>query len=318
MLPDVDRAIHSPNDPLLHIEFHRHFTHALAFIPIGGVVAALPWMLWPALRAHGRLFLLAATLGYATHGLLDASTTYGTLLLWPFSNQRFAFNWISIVDPVFTLVLLVGLVVAWRGRGGRRAAVIALVAGVGYLALGAWQRDRAIDVQRRIAHSRGHSPARATVFPGFANQLVWRSLYETEGTLVMDRIRVPWIGAPTWSPGTAVARVDERDLHEVEGTSTRLHRDFERFAWFADGWVARSAVDPSVIGDARYSLSTERFEPVWGIRFTPRQQPPIEWVDYSRGRRIDLRVWRDEVRGRDPQFRALPPRAAVTDPRQQP
>ncbi|MDB2316436.1 metal-dependent hydrolase, partial [Luminiphilus sp.] len=35
---------------------------------------------------------LVALVGYATHGLLDACTTYGTMLLWPFSDARIAWS----------------------------------------------------------------------------------------------------------------------------------------------------------------------------------------------------------------------------------
>jgi inner membrane protein len=188
---------------------------------------------------------------------------------------------------------------------------MALVACVTYLAMGARQRERAVDAQRQIARARGHTAVRAAVFPGFANQLVWRSLYDAGGRLYLDRIRVPWMGDTTWSPGTSAGpfgRLGGAD----GGMSQRLRRDFKRFQWFADGWVARSAADPSVIGDARYSLSPDRFEPVWGIRFTPGLEPPVQWVDHSRGRRVDLRVWSDEVRGTDPAFRALLPEAERT------
>ena len=36
MAPDLDILIRSSTDPLMAVEYHRHFTHALAFIPIGG------------------------------------------------------------------------------------------------------------------------------------------------------------------------------------------------------------------------------------------------------------------------------------------
>ena len=44
VLPDADIVIRSSADPLLAIQYHRHFTHALAFIPVGGIVATLPWL----------------------------------------------------------------------------------------------------------------------------------------------------------------------------------------------------------------------------------------------------------------------------------
>ena len=41
MAPDLDVLIRSAEDPLLFLEYHRHFTHALVFIPIGGLLCAL-------------------------------------------------------------------------------------------------------------------------------------------------------------------------------------------------------------------------------------------------------------------------------------
>ena len=305
LLPDLDRLIHSGADPLLHIEFHRHFTHALAFVPVGGVLAALPWLLRRDLRPRWRVLLLAATLGYATHGVLDACTTYGTLLFWPFSHQRVAWNLISIIDPLFTGALLVGLAIGAVFRRQRQAARVVGVACLMYLALGARQRDRAFDAQRQIARARGHVPERAAVFPGFANQVVWRSLYEAGGTLYMDRIRVPWVGEGSWREG---ARAEPVALAErlAAVVSPRVAGDVARVAWFAQGWVARDPGDPTVIGDARYSLTPDVFAPVWGVRVTEGTDPPVQWVDHSRGRRVDFREWRDEVMGRAASFRRLP------------
>src|SRR5689334_9710027 len=77
MAADLDVLIRSDTDPLLAVEFHRHFTHSLAFIPIGGLLASLPWFASRSLRQHARFVVLASTLGYATHAVLDACTTYG-------------------------------------------------------------------------------------------------------------------------------------------------------------------------------------------------------------------------------------------------
>jgi hypothetical protein len=40
ILPDADILIQSGDDALLVLDYHRHFTHALAFVPIGALVAA--------------------------------------------------------------------------------------------------------------------------------------------------------------------------------------------------------------------------------------------------------------------------------------
>lgn len=306
LLPDADALIRSAADPLLYAEFHRHFTHSLAFIPVGGTIAALPWLLQSKHRPQWKAYLAAATIGYATHGVLDAATTWGTRLFWPFSEARVAWNWISVVDPLFTTILLAGALVATRRRSAKPAGV-ALAICVIYLAAGALQHTRARDVQARVAAARGHDVERGTVLPGFGTNVVWRSLYEAGGTLYVDRLRIPWWGTPTWSPGYETVPVHERDLPAPVTSEPRLRRDFRRFTTFAQGWTARSAAEGDVIGDARYSSTDDRFEPVWGIRFHPPGRPvPIEWVDRSGQRRVNPAALWQEVAGRDPNHRPVP------------
>ena len=306
LLPDADALVRSSADPLLYAEFHRHFTHSLAFIPVGGAIAALPWLLQVKHRTQWKAYLAAATVGYGTHGILDAATTWGTRLFWPFSDARVAWNWISIVDPVFTVILLTGVTIALRRRS-RTAAAVALAVCALYLGVGAVQESRATDVQTDVAAARGHVVERATVLPGFGNHVVWRSIYEAGGTLHIDRIRVPWWGAATWSPGYEASPVREHDLPTSVSSDARLRRDFRRFAAFTRGWVARPGAEPDLLGDARYSSADDRFEPVWGIRFRPRgASVPIEWVDRSGRRRVDpASLWR-ELAGRDPRHRPVP------------
>ena len=101
VVADADVLIGSSGDPLMNLEFHRHFTHSLVFIPAGALIAAL--LLWPLLRKRleFRRIYLYALLGYATSGLLDACTSYGTHLLWPFNDERIAWSIIAIIDPAF-------------------------------------------------------------------------------------------------------------------------------------------------------------------------------------------------------------------------
>lgn len=303
LLPDADALIRSSADPLLYAEFHRHFTHSLAFIPVGGALASLPWLASSRTRRDWPRYLAAALAGYATHGLLDACTTYGTLLFWPFSDRRVAWNIVSIVDPLFTLVLLAGVAIAVTRRTVQPVAM-ALAIAAAYLAVGAVQHERAAAAQSRLATIRGDVPDRAAVFPAFATTIVWRSLYLHDGTLFMDRIRVPWFAAPEWSDGYTMPLATNAELRSATGEDGRLQRDVDRFSWFADGWIAHGDED-GIIGDARYSSSATRFEPVWAIRLRPGQPIPVEWIDRSGQRRIDPRELWNELRGAAAGYRPL-------------
>lgn len=308
MLPDVEFFIRSSEDPLLNIEVHRQFTHAFAFIPIGGAVAAAPWLLKRVNRADWKPVLGAATLAYATHGLLDACTNYGTQLLWPFSDLRIAWHWLTTIGPLFTLILLLGLVFGVR-LGRRWPAALGLAGILAYTGAAVWQQERALTAQSEIAASRGHAVERAKMFPTVGNVFLWRSVYESGSVLHTDRIRAG--GAVSWKAGSSVPLVTEAALTPAERANERIVRDYRRFARFSDGWVARAPAAPEVYGDARYSLSTERFEPIWGVRFHPEARVPTEWVDFTAQNKVPLGgLWR-ELSGNDPGYGPLPGRGTA-------
>ncbi|HYI12055.1 MAG TPA: metal-dependent hydrolase [Thermoanaerobaculia bacterium] len=293
LLPDLDILIRSAADPLLAIEHHRGFTHSLLLIPIGGLLAALPFLprTDPTQR---RRTILAATLAYASHPLLDAATTYGTQLYWPFSRTRVGLDIISIIDPLFTALLLIATIAALTAR--KRLVPIALTLALTWLTIGYLQRERASALQTQLATQRRHPVHRGAVFPTVGNTIIWRSIYQTGNTLHLDRLRIPWRGTPTHAPIATLPLVP---------AGNDPHRDLHRFAWFSDHWLARDPADPTVIGDARYSLHTDHYEPVWGIRLDPGAHPPTEWVDRSRQRRAGMRQLWGEIRGEDAAYRPL-------------
>ncbi|HKK22182.1 MAG TPA: metal-dependent hydrolase, partial [Pseudohaliea sp.] len=207
MTPDLDVLIRSSEDPLLFLEYHRQFTHSLVIIPFGGALCAL--LLHPLFgRRRGLTPLttwLCCTLGYATHALLDACTTYGTQLFWPFSDVRVAWNVVSIIDPLFSLplALAVGLA-AWTGRRG--FAVVGLCWALGYLGLGVLQREEARALGEALARERGHGPVAVVAKPSFANILVWKTVYRADGRFFVDAVRTGW--APLQCPGGSIAVLD--------------------------------------------------------------------------------------------------------------
>jgi len=268
LLPDLDVFIRSASDPMLAIEMHRGFSHALAFVPLGAAVAAAPFLASRALRERAGAVYLAALAGYATHAPLDAFTSYGTQLLWPFSSARVAVPAVSIVDPVFTLALAVGLAFAlWRGL--RAPATAALVFCVGWLGLGLAQNARATEVQAQLAEARGHALVRARVDPTIGNQLLWRGVYlDGEGRLHADAIRLPLPGTPTVRTGETAPSLRPEDVTALAPSEPRVARAAAVWFWFTDGLVAPGPV-PGSFGDARYAADPAGFESLWALRIRP-------------------------------------------------
>ena len=289
MAPDLDVFVNSSSDPLLFLEYHRQFTHALLFIPVGAALVALPLHPFVRRTLQFRQTYLACLLGYATHGLLDACTSYGTQLLWPFSDERVAWNNISIVDPLFTVPLLCLVILAAVLR--RRALALAgLIWAIGYLLLGAVQHQRAEAAGAQLAAERGHQPHRLSAKAGFANLLVWKVVYEHDGRFYVDGIRAG--PAVTVCPGASIARLDVRRDFPWLDPDSRQARDVERFRWFSDGYVAVDPRVPNRIVDMRYSMVPNTIDPLWGIELDP-EAPPDRHVRYlevqeSRSEQRDL------------------------------
>ncbi len=266
MAPDADVAIYSTTDPLLFLEYHRQFTHSLAFIPVGAAICSLIALLFTRNILGLRQTYLLCLAGYATHALLDACTSYGTMLFWPFSDVRISWNNVSVVDPLFTLPAMIAVLL---GVLKRRTlfAWIGLAWMLGYLLLGVMQRDRALVAGAELAQQRGHVPSRLEVKPSFANLLLWKLVYEHEGYYYIDAIRV---GTKATSIiGERAAKLDLSTHFSWLTPDSQQARDIERFRWFSDDFLAIDQYEANGIVDVRYSLLPNEVRGMWGIRLDP-------------------------------------------------
>ena len=272
MAPDLDVFIRSSEDSLLFLEYHRQFTHSLIFIPFGGLICALVLhgLIGKRRQLSFKNSLLFCTLGYATHAVLDACTTYGTMLFWPFSDVRIAWNTVSVIDPVVTLPVLT-LVLFAGLRKNPLLARLALVWVLVYLSLGWTNRNRAMAVGEELALSRGHVPVRLEAKPSFANILMWKVVYETPDRYYVDAVRTGL--SSTIYAGDSVEKLDlARDLPWLDKDSQQA-KDIERFRWFSNGYVARDPENPYRIIDIRYSLLPNKVNALWSIELRPGATP---------------------------------------------
>lgn len=119
-LPDLDVVI-DYGDAVANMTHHRGFSHSLFVLT--GFALLLAWLL-RRFRPHpgygGTRLFLAIWLVLVTHVLLDGLTSYGTQLLWPLTTPPIAWSSVFIIDPLYTLPLLVAvLTAAIRGVAGR-------------------------------------------------------------------------------------------------------------------------------------------------------------------------------------------------------
>ena len=280
LAPDLDVLIRSSNDPILFLEYHRQFTHSLFFIPFGSLIVAL--LIFPLVkRSMGfKTVYLASLLGYATHGLLDACTSYGTQLFWPFSNERVTWNNISIIDPLFTIPILIFVGTAIKTRK-RLFSFFAIGWATFYLSLGFVQYERTLLTAIELAHSRGHNAERLTLKPSFGNLILWKSIYQHEEKFYVDAIRT--VRSSTWCSGENIRMFDyQQHLPDLDEDSQQK-KDIERFRWFSQDYLGFDE-EKNLVTDVRYSMIPNQITPMWGLVIDDQQdvnEHAIWWTSRS-------------------------------------
>ena len=268
MSADLDIFFKSSYDPLFYLEYHRQFTHSLLFIPIGSLICSIVFyfLFLQKKDITFKQIYFYSTLGYATHCFLDSSTTYGTQLFWPFTNDRVAWNIISIIDPLFTLPLLL-LVLFAAIRQKKLLSHLALTWIFIYISFGLIQRERAEVVGAELAKSRGHNFISVVAKPSFANLIVRKIIYETSENYYIDAVKLGF--EKKIIEGLEIDKLNVKHSFPWLDEKSQQAKDIERFRWFSNGYIALSKINPNQIIDIRYSTLPNKGDGLWGIELNP-------------------------------------------------
>lgn len=274
-IPDLDTFALLPFDAFASWTHHRGLSHSLFFGLVVG--PALGWAAWrwnrqrrpfepageeDALADWVRVF----TFGLVTHPLLDWFTIYGTQLLAPFTSARFALPGLGIIDPGYTLPLLVGIVcvlVRPRAAWPRFAILAALSASTLYLFYGVAQ-NKAVEAMARAQLEReGVDAAQVRVFTTIFQPWLRRiTVDEPEGARVGYASRFQR-GAIAW---TCFSKAKDPAIAAILAT-----REGRILDWFADGHLW-AVVAPGGDGtttvrltDRRYGIPGPTVQGWWGI-----------------------------------------------------
>ena len=188
MAPDLDVLIRSGTDP-----FYFWNTTVSSRIPLPLLLSA-PSSSPPLHCGYSSQVLrhLSSDTGFVSLAISvmgsDATTTYGTQLYFPFADTRIAWNVMSIIDPLYTLPLLLFSVLAILFAHWLH--LVALLWMVGYVGFGTVQRERAEDAGLALAIARGHQITDIGAKPGFASLLLWKTVYEWNGRYFVDGSRM--------------------------------------------------------------------------------------------------------------------------------
>lgn len=277
LVPDLDVLVVPLLGPLAEWQYHRGVTHSLLFGPIlAPALGRLSWRFarWrrpaaPAASPEARaIWTWVWLLALVTHPLLDLFTVYGTQLLAPLSATRFAIPAVAIIDPAYTLVLVVALMLGWRATSATaaRSALTALALSTLYLFFGWSQNDAAERFARaQLAHEGASVPA-VQAYPSIFQPFLRRVVAEGD-----DGVRVGFVStlAPSAIRWTCLARPAEPRI--AAGARSEAGRILEHFA-AGRVWPRLVPLDGGAIEvrltDLRYGFPGDTVAGWWGIEAT--------------------------------------------------
>ncbi|MFC3092908.1 metal-dependent hydrolase [Alteromonas sediminis] len=297
-IPDLDVFIPMGN-AVADFTYHRSFSHSLFVL-----LLLTPLVAWLAMKIHQQpqkmrqRWWLMIYLVFATHVLLDSFTAYGTQIFWPFVTTPMTWSTLFIIDPFYTVPLLVGLIgVLAMKRNKRRSHrwnLAGLVLSSIYLM---WSIGVKIHVDHKIQQgllAQGVEYQRLFTTPAPFNTLLWRGVAMTEDGYHEVYYSV-FDDAP---PSTNPYYPSQNNLL----TSLRSQWSVQRLQWFTKGFYGVKLKDNKIIiSDLRMGL-----EPAYVFQFAVAKQNAnqvmaIDAMQMQPERDLNVltkvweRIWSDDV-----------------------
>jgi inner membrane protein len=273
-LPDLDAFVDF-GDPIRNMTLHRGDSHALLWLTLAApAIAAGIARLHAEWDRFGRWWL-AIWLVLVTHPLLDVMTIYGTQLLRPFTDHPYGVGSIFIIDPAYTLPLLVGLGAALRlGHAvGLRWNSAGLVLSTAYLAWSAAAQQHVTDVAQASLRAQGLAAERLLVTPTAFNTALWRIVaidgdtYREGFYSLLDQTNESGANAPSIT-------FDAFPRGTVLYQSLSQSRAVQRIAWFSHGFFRMAEHDDGVVSIADLRMGQEPYY-IFDFAVARRQSPTL-------------------------------------------
>ena len=292
-LPDLDVLVSPFLDEVTRLKWHRGISHSILMLFAGAFLLMKPlsWLHRGRGLSPGRAWWFIF-LAWSTHVLIDVFTTYGTQIWEPFSDARASFNNMSIIDPLFSLPLLVCVFLALarvlifvfrtiryrrtpeeeRGeqvvepRFSGKVAKIALMTSCLYSLFSFGMKTRAMKVIEARMQEEIPNAELVQVAPTLGNTILWRGLVETQTGY--------WV--TYWSLfDQESAKWDYYPKHAELTERFRDEKHYRGLEWFSQGrWVARICPDGKILlidmrfGESRSAQIGRQF-PIfkWAMRY---------------------------------------------------
>lgn len=263
-LPDLDVLVHY-TDAVESFTYHRSWSHSIFTLTL--LSPFLAWILhryWPSKwlpelpssshpnnnsSPNFKEWLLCTWLVLITHPLLDGFTVYGTQLLWPLPTIPIAWGSLFIIDPLYTVPLIVAVWIAWRNRSRATSAVcLGLFISTCYIGVSLASQQHARTVAIKSLMKQGYGTENVLIAPAPLSVL-WRIVSMEENQF-----------------HEGFYSIFDKD-HELQFDSYPTHRDVinanydrwpvQRLDWFTQGRISATIEnDRIIINDLRMGVES--------------------------------------------------------------
>ncbi len=177
--PDTDFVL-GLFDRKFYLEYHRDFTHSLLLVPFYALFFS-----WVFVKISRRPFFWSyyriCLPVLVSHVILDLLTSYGTMILSPFSEHRFSWDLVFIVDLIFSGIIVIPLFISLffkkKGRWICRGSLIGITL---YILLCLSQHHDAICLTQTFARSLNEEVIQVASLPQPLSPFRWANYVETK------------------------------------------------------------------------------------------------------------------------------------------
>lgn len=176
-VPDLDVLISVP-DPVASFTSHRGFSHSIVFAVIATpiFVFLLSVVKWFRVSFRDWRWYCAVFFVLLTHILLDAMTIYGTQIFWPLALPPVGIGSVFIIDPFYTVPLLIGCVWFFCNKSVRPLC-LALIISTLYLGWSVYAQKSVTEIAKKSFVPNAYFSVLALPTP--FNTFLWRIVFLT-------------------------------------------------------------------------------------------------------------------------------------------
>jgi inner membrane protein len=247
-IPDLDVFASFFTDKVTALYIHRGFTHSIVFSVLFAPILAWIVSLYEKYKDFKNWTLLFF-LSFVTHPILDAHTTWGTQLFWPF-DIRLAFKNIFVIDPLYTLPFLVFLIFAMtqkRTSEKRRFYnKMGLIISSSYLVLTLLLKWIAFNQFVRALKNQNIAYSEIDTRPSPLNTILWSANVQTEDSFLL--------GNYSFFDTQPITFTKYPKNHNLLGNLTE-DKNVKRMISISEGWFTINKKDDQLyFNDLRFGL----------------------------------------------------------------